>query len=95
MFKYPEAECGRGRLSYAGPVPVLRVEGAPEEIGRQAGELAVRPARHILDSPLDRLADRLASRPLARLVLPLLDRLGCRLLRRFPDAHSRKLLALG
>lgn len=90
-FRFPEASLGRGRLLYAGPVPVLRVEGVPEEVGRQTAELALRPAVRLLDYTFDLLADRLGSRLLARLVVPAVDRLGRRLLPRFPGAHRREL----
>jgi isopenicillin-N N-acyltransferase like protein len=94
-FQFPEETCGRGRLSHVGPIAVLCVEGTPEEVGRQTGELALRPAARILDYLLDLVAVQFGSRHLARLALPLLDRLGRRLLPRFPDAHRRELLALG
>ncbi len=93
-FRFPEGTCGAGRLSYVGPVPVLHLVGTPEERGRQAGELALRPAARILDYPLDLVAAQLKNRALARLALPLLDRLGRRLLPRFADRHRRELLAL-
>jgi hypothetical protein len=70
------------------------VEGSPEDVGRQAAELAMRPALQLLDYPLDLLAFRLRSRLLARVLLPALDRLGRRLLPRFPDAHRRELFAM-
>jgi hypothetical protein len=95
MFRFPEASHGRGRLTYSGPVPVLCVEGAPQEVGAQAAELALRPAARVLDYPLDLVAAQLKSRKLALLVLPLLDRLGRRLLGRFAEHHRRELLAVG
>ena len=95
QFHFPEAASGPARLSHVGPVPVLRVEGTPDEQGRQVAELALRPAIRLLDYPLDLVADRLGSRRLARLALPALDRLGRRLVPRFPDAHRREILATG
>jgi hypothetical protein len=92
-FRFPEASYGRGRLAYAGPVPVLRVEGTPEDMGRQVAELALRPAARLLDYPLDLVSSRLGSRRLARLALPLIDRLGRRLVHRFAPHHHRELLA--
>lgn len=93
-FRYPEAAHGRGRLVHVGPVPVLIVEGGPEEMARQGAELALRPAARLLDYPLDLVAAQLKSRHLARLALPGLDRLGRRLVARFPDRHRREMLAL-
>jgi hypothetical protein len=92
-FRYPEVAAHGGALSYVGRVPVLRLAGTPEERGLQAAELALRPAARILDYPLDLVAAQLKSRSLARLALPALDRLGRRLLPRFPRHHRRELLA--
>lgn len=93
-FQFPEAEHGRGRLVYSGPVPLLRVEGAPEEVGREVAELALRPAARMLDYPLDLVSAQLKSRHLARLAMPALDRLGRRLLARFPDRQRRELTTI-
>lgn len=68
-------------------MPVPRVAGTPEEVGRQCAELALRSAAALLDYPLNLLTDQLKSRRLARLVLPALDRLGRRLVVRFPERH--------
>lgn len=93
-FTFPEGRSGAGRLTYAGPVPVLCVAGTPEEIGQQVAELALRPARRILGYPLDLVAAMLRSRVLARLALVGLDRRGRRLATRFATRHRRELLAL-
>lgn len=93
-FRFPDGRHGAASLTYVGPVPILCVEGAPEDMGQQVAELALRPAARILDYPLDLVAAQLNSRSLARLALPLLDRLGRRLLSRFPGRHRRELLAL-
>ena len=34
-FRYPEAKFGQGELRYFGSVPVLTVQGSPEEVGAQ------------------------------------------------------------
>ncbi len=93
-FCFPEGEFGRAALRYAGPVPVLRVAGGPEEIAGQSFALALRPAARLLDYPLDLLAHHLRSRLLARLAVWPLDRLGRRLLPNFPAPHRRELDAL-
>ncbi len=46
--RLPEAKFDKGELKYINGVPVLTVEGTPEEIGKQFGELALKPA----DKPL-------------------------------------------
>lgn len=93
-FTFPEARAGAAELAYAGLVPVLRVAGAPEEMGRQAAELALRPTIRLLDYPFELVASQLKSRALARLAMPALDRRGGRLVGRFAERHRRELLAL-
>lgn len=95
MFRYPEGRHGRGRLHYAGPIPVLRVCGSPEEIAGQEVALALRPAARLLDYPTDLLACYFRSRWLGRMLAYPLDRLGRRLLRQFPRHLRRELAALG
>lgn len=48
-FRYPEAEHGKGKLKYVNDLPVLIVEGTPDEIGEQVGILAVKPAPKVLN----------------------------------------------
>src|SRR5260370_25138633 len=48
-FRFPEAKHGKGTLKYINDLPVLVVEGTPEEIGEQIGVLAVKPAPRILN----------------------------------------------
>src|SRR5436305_714871 len=44
----PEAKSGKGELKYVQGIPVLTLEGTPEEIGAQFAELSLKPA----DKPL-------------------------------------------
>src|SRR5262249_17735234 len=53
-FRYPEARHGKGELRYVRGVPVLTVEGTPEEIGEQVGVLALKPARPVLEKFFER-----------------------------------------
>src|SRR5262249_46844804 len=50
-FQFPEKRHGKGELRYLNKIPVLIVEGTPEEIGEQAGVLAVKAAMRVLDYP--------------------------------------------
>src|SRR5262249_10891661 len=50
-FRFPEKRHGKGELRYINKIPVLTVEGSPEEIGAQVGALALRPAARVLDYP--------------------------------------------
>jgi len=42
--RLPEAKFDKGHLKYVSGVPVLTLQGTPEEIGTQFGELALKPA---------------------------------------------------
>ena len=92
-FRYPEGIHGPASLMHAGPIPLLRVSGTPEEIAAQVVALALRPAARLLDYPLDLLANHFRSRFIARLAVRPLDCLGNRLLSQFPPSHHRVLSA--
>jgi isopenicillin-N N-acyltransferase-like protein len=49
-FRYPEGKHGKGELKYVKNVPVLTVEGTPEEIGAQIGALAGKPLKPKADT---------------------------------------------
>jgi isopenicillin-N N-acyltransferase like protein len=51
--RFPEAKSGKGELKYVHGIPVLTVEGTPEEIGQQFGELALKPAKKPLLGRVD------------------------------------------
>src|SRR6476659_9470525 len=51
--RFPAAKSGKGELKYVNDIPVLTVEGTPEEIGGQFGELALKPATKPLLSRVD------------------------------------------
>jgi len=51
--RFPEAKSGRGELRYVNGIPVLTLEGTPEEIGAQFGELALKPAKTPLIGRVD------------------------------------------
>lgn len=73
-FRYPERTFEGGRLEYHDGIPVLQVAGAPDAIGRQVAELALRHVGRLLDYPLDYLRFKVR--------IPLLPNLLMRLLRR-------------
>src|SRR3712207_6948997 len=62
-FRFPEARHGKGQLKYVNELPVLSLEGTPEELGEQAGVLAVRPGAQLLNlsQEVDRKSTRLNS----------------------------------
>lgn len=51
--RFPEAKSGKGELKYVNGLPVLTLEGTPEEIGKQFGELALTPAKKPLIGRVD------------------------------------------
>jgi len=51
--RLPEAKFDKGELKYINGVPVLTLEGTPEEIGTQFGELALKPANKPLLGRVD------------------------------------------
>jgi hypothetical protein len=52
-FRYPEGKSGHAELKYINGLPVLVLEGKPDEIGEAMGTLAVKPAAKLLDYPID------------------------------------------
>ena len=51
--RLPEAKFDKGHLKYVSGVPVLTLQGTPEEIGTQFGELALKPAKKPLLGRVD------------------------------------------
>jgi len=88
-FRFPEGKHGRGELKYEKGIPILRVEGSPEEMGEQIAMLAVKPAKRILDYPRDLLKglDIEAA-------LPILELGGEAMLPHFPSEQRRELEAI-
>ncbi len=87
--RYPEAQHGRGELRYRNGLPVLTVEGSPEEIGEAVGVLALRPAPRMVEYPEDSLRHYRAGwlyRPLAWL--------GERMVRAFPAEYRAEMEAM-
>lgn len=53
LFKYTEGQEGSAQLTYINGMPVLRVEGSPEDIGRQTARLAFTAAPRLANYPRD------------------------------------------
>src|SRR5579885_3316930 len=49
--RYSDGKCGAGELRHVNGIPVLIVEGTPEEIGRQTAVLTAKPAQRLLNFP--------------------------------------------
>jgi len=94
-FRYPEGRYGKGELRYIQGLPVLRLQGAPEEIGAQTAILGLKPAAgRLLHYPSDLLHFFFYSRFVSRLLLRRLTRIGRGMVSRFPDAYRREFESL-
>jgi predicted choloylglycine hydrolase len=87
-FRFPEAKHGKGTLKYINDLPVLMVEGTPEEIGQQVGVLAVKPAPRILNV----LHEFLAIRGLEK-TWPWLVKVSNLMAAQFPPDHMKEMEA--
>jgi hypothetical protein len=88
-FRYPEARHGKGELKYLNGLPVLVVEGTPEQIGEQIGALTPRALARLLgfsQAFLD--AHGLGS------AWPQLTRMGKVMLPQFPADYRKELQAM-
>jgi hypothetical protein len=88
-FRYPEGRHGKGELKYINGLPVLIVEGTPEEIGKQMGKLAAAPAAALVGT-----LQRYVKEQGLDAVLPLLTRAGRGLFKRFPEAYRKEAEAM-
>jgi len=87
--RYPEARHGKGELKYVEGVPVLVVEGTPEEIGEQFGVLAMKPAKKPLIDNLDRYMKKSGLES----AYPIMMRTAGLLMPIFPEANQKEFLA--
>jgi len=88
-FRYPERRHGKAELKYVNGIPVLTVEGTPEEIGTGAGVLALQPGRRMADYPKDLLGEF----GLSQLHWPLLLA-GRQMMQQFPPDYRTELEAM-
>lgn len=87
-FRYPEGRHGAGELRYINALPVLSVEGTPEEIGEQVAALTAASVQPLLDYPRNYLR-----RHGREALWPGLVSVGKTLLSNFPDAYRREMEA--
>jgi hypothetical protein len=88
-FRFPEGRYGKAELRYVNDIPLLGVEGTPEEIGEAVGLLALGPGRRVARYP----EDLLRAFWLGPLRWPIV-RVGHWLARRFPDDYRREMEAM-
>lgn len=85
-FRYREGQSGSGRLEYVNDLPVLTVQGTPEEMGRQAAVLTAETVKALIAYPKDLLAQFGKERHWDRL-----EQVGQSMLPQFPPQHLREL----
>jgi isopenicillin-N N-acyltransferase-like protein len=86
---YKAGKFGKGELKYLDGLPVLIVEGTPEEIGAQIGKLTTKPLARLLDFPKAFLKAE-GFEP----VLPFLVGVSKGMVPQFPADHRKELDAL-
>src|SRR5262245_4790092 len=88
-FRYPEGKHGKGELKYVNNVPVLTVEGTPEEMGEQIGVLALKSAGGFENLFKDFLKFQRAEK-----LWPLLVQSCTTLYKRMPAEHIKEIDAI-
>ncbi len=92
-FRFPEGKNGKGELRYQSGIPVLVVEGTPEEIGEQVAILAGKPSERLLKFPQE-LLSHMATPAGAKVLLPLASKAGAGLIDHFPPDHRKEFEAM-
>ncbi len=87
--RYSDGKYGKGELKHVNGVPVLLLEGTPEEIGEQAAALTERPLQRMMGFPRD-----LVRRERLDVLWPVFFAMGKSLEPGFPPDHLRELEAL-
>jgi hypothetical protein len=88
-FRYTEGKYGKGQLKYVNGLPVLVVEGTPEEMGEQIGKLTAKPLERLLG--FSRLFLKARGWDSA---WPVLVKMSKSMWPQFPARHRRELDAL-
>src|SRR5262245_7638328 len=86
---YPEGKFGKGELRYVEGLPLLIVEGTPDEIGEQVGKLAVRHT-----GQLEKYLKEFLKANRAEKLWPILVKACDALVARMPESHRRELDAM-
>jgi predicted choloylglycine hydrolase len=88
-FRFPEAQKGKAELSYHKGVPVVVVEGTPEEIGTAMGSLVLKNSPRALNYPRDILDAFGVER-----LYGLFESNGKRMFKNFPPEYRQELSAM-
>jgi predicted choloylglycine hydrolase len=92
-FRFPEGKHGLGQLKYLSGIPVLTVEGSPEEIGEQLAVLSGKPSSRLLTFPQE-LISHVATPAGKKLLWPVCVKEGQALLENFPPDYRKELEAM-
>jgi isopenicillin-N N-acyltransferase-like protein len=79
---YPEGKHKQGELKYVNGIPILIVQGTPEEMGEQAGVLTVKPLKHLVS-----FAERFKKEFGVERIWPVLAPLCRGMVKQFPAHH--------
>ena len=85
-FHYPTAKSGKGQLQVIAGVPILVVQGKPEEIGEQWGVLCLKPA-----SGMVKLADGFVKDHGWGALYPMMLKVGSLIEPQFPPDYLKEL----
>src|SRR5262249_19355459 len=88
-FRYKEGKFGKAELKYVNDLPVLVVEGTPEEIGEQTAALAREPLKRLMNFAPDLLQALGREKQ-----LPMLKMVGKSMLPQFPADYLQELEAI-
>jgi hypothetical protein len=88
-FRYTEGKFGKAELKYVNGLPVMIVEGTPEEIGEQIGVLTKEPLKRLMNFAPDLLRAFGQEKQ-----LPMLKLVSKAMLPQFPADHRAELEAM-
>jgi isopenicillin-N N-acyltransferase like protein len=88
-FRFPTAQTDHGQLAYHNGLPVLVVEGTPEQMGHAVGQLALKPAPRAPHYPRDLMATFHAD-----LLWSVAVASGKKMFKHFPDDYQTELDAM-
>ncbi|MFO0813560.1 MAG: C45 family peptidase [Gemmatales bacterium] len=93
QFRFPEGKYQAGSLEYINGLPVLRLSGAPEQIGEQGAHLVAAPSARLLQFP-EELLNHLATPAGTKLLMPTLLKTSRQLYENFPPAYRTEAEAI-
>lgn len=92
-FRFPEGKHGKGELKYINGIPVLFLEGTPEEIGEQGATIVGGSAKRLLNFPQE-MVGKMLPPIVVKGLWPILNKQSDRLYQNFPPDHRAELEAI-